>query len=731
MSDGAGRPRGAAIWMQTVSLCLLLVVVGVRPLVSESYDSAASAIARAVEELADPSPARTLFFDFCILLATALWSLCFAIDAGVRYRRTGLEWGLAVLFVGAVVSCLCAGNRRLAINGAIDWLCLPILTVVLVQVLHSPWRRRLAVALILGSSAVNAAQCYEQSLVGFQETIEQYEARKVEFWQRQGVDLDSTTVEAFERRLRARESGGFFAHSNVAGAYLVLSLFGGLSVMRLGGTVSLLGGLLLAVLAGAVYLTGSLGALAGGAFGLVLFAFGQWKSEWLGLRRRMVFWIGWLAAAVVVAAVIGHGLYHDSLPGWSLTFRWQYWKATVQLIADHFWTGVGRENFGRLYTAYKDIASPEEVTNPHNFLLQAFAEFGVFGFMGLLLMLIGVTWRAAGVTSDGPRASGDHSDTGRTRIFIYGTGIGTMVILLRCLLLGTSDPNFVYYSAVTAALVWFPAFLLMAWLPLAITRTAALSAGLIAFLAQDMISFALFVPASATTFFAMLAIWLSTFEQDTEPRISKRAIPRHIVAAVVAVVVLGFAALFLAPVVRARSALKVAGRSNQAGNIAQADRAYAKAQQADPLDPTPWIEHARVLAERHSVESLTLALHALAEARRRDPHLISIPRNESFIHSALATMTGDGPHYFSAIESARAALALYPQDPHGLVRLADTEAQAGRALSRPDLISTAIEHYRAALALDGKRLEWETIQRFRPRMVAEIEKKIRDLESLP
>lgn len=731
MSNGADGPRGAAIWMQTVSLCLLLVVVGVRPLTTETYDSAASAITRAVEELADPSPARTLSFDLCILLATAIWSLSFAFDARVRYRRTGLEWGLAALVVGAVVSCFFAGNRRMAINGAVDWLCLPILTVALVQVLRSPWRRRLAVAVILGSAAVNAAQCYEQSFVGFQETIEQYEARKVEFWQRQGVDLDSTTVEAFERRLRAREAGGFFAHSNVAGAYLVLSLFAGLSLMRFGGTVSLLSGSLLAVLAGAVYLTGSLGAMAGGALGFALLALGQWKSEWLGLRRRMVFWIGWLAAVAVVAAVIGHGLHHDSLPGWSLTFRWQYWKATVQMIADHFWTGVGRENFGRLYTAYKDIASPEEVTNPHNFLLQALAEFGVFGFVGFLLMLFGVTWRAAGVTSDGPHAGGYHYDVERRRVFIYGAGIGAIVILLRCLLLGTSDPNFVYYSAVTAALVWFPAFLLLAWLPLAITRAAVLSAGLVAFLAQDMISFALFVPASATTFFAILAIWLSTFRHDPEARVSKLAIPRHIVVAVVAVIVLGFSALFLVPVVRARSALKEAGRLNQSGNFAEADRAFARAQQADPLDPTPWIEHARILAERHSVESLTLALHALAEARRRDPHLISIPRNESFIQSALATMTGDGPHYLSAIESARAALALYPQDPHGLVRLADTEADAGRALSQSDLISTAIEHYRAALALDGKRLEWETIQRFRPRMVAEIEEKIRDLESLP
>ena len=80
-------------------------------------------------------------------------------------------------------------------------------------------KNKTPIAAILASASVNAVQCYEQYFLGFAETIEQYEAGKEDFWAKQGVDLNSTTVDAFERRLRAREASGFFAHSNVAGAY--------------------------------------------------------------------------------------------------------------------------------------------------------------------------------------------------------------------------------------------------------------------------------------------------------------------------------------------------------------------------------------------------------------------------------------------------------------------------------------------------------------------------------
>ena len=56
--------------IENASLLTLLVVIGLRPLVSESYDSAGQAITAALETVADPSPLRTIIFDVAILVAS-------------------------------------------------------------------------------------------------------------------------------------------------------------------------------------------------------------------------------------------------------------------------------------------------------------------------------------------------------------------------------------------------------------------------------------------------------------------------------------------------------------------------------------------------------------------------------------------------------------------------------------------------------------------------------------
>ena len=736
-------------WLRAISLFMLLSVVALRPLVAETYDSAGNSIGRAIEVLADPSPARTLGFDLAILIPPCLWLLSSALDRGVRYRWTGLEIGFVLLSIAGVVSCYYAGNKRLAINGTLDWLCFPILTIMLVQLLRTQWQRRLVLAAILASATVNAAQCYEQYFMGFAETIEQYEASKEEFWAKQGVELDSTTVDAFERRLRARETTGFFAHSNVAGAYLMLCAFAamGLIVSQLRRvrevSVNLLEGLafmgavfLTLALIVAIFLTGSTGAIVAGIAGLALLSFAWWKSGWIASHRRAVFWISWTTVVAGFAAVIGHGLYHDSLPGWSLTFRWQYWKATAAMIADHFWTGVGRENFGRHYTFYKDIASPEEVSNPHNFLLQAFAEWGVLGFVAVVVMLVGVTHLVARSTP-GPV---EHRPAGTSQpknYFWWATGLTIVAVLGRAFLLGTNDPNYVYYAATTTGLIWLPAFLVFCPTgenqnpirPVALSF--ALGAGLFAFLLQDMISFALFIPASATTFFALLGIWITERKAEFEsspPRNSLRRLP--LLAAAVAMTSAYFGWVFM-PVARANYHLKEAARLRQAGGDKdRLDQSFQAAASADPLDPTPEVQQAEWLASLGDEVSLRAAFLALDEGLDLDYRSLSLHRRKTQLHLAIAHRSSGPQDYLSAVDAARRALALYPQDPAGLVTLADTEFMAGRELQSKELLLEAIRHYREALALDEKRLEWETIQRFRPRVVEEIHAKIRRAESM-
>ena len=101
--------------------------------------------------------------------------------------------------------------------------------------------------------------------------------------------------------------------------------------------------LVVAAMLVAIGLTKSLGgfvSLGAGVLSLVVLM--VWR-RWIDGHRRTVFALGWVGFVIGVVAVVGHGNYHGSLPGASLNFRWQYWTASADMVADHPWTGVGRE----------------------------------------------------------------------------------------------------------------------------------------------------------------------------------------------------------------------------------------------------------------------------------------------------------------------------------------------------------------------------------------------------
>ncbi|MDO8632375.1 MAG: O-antigen ligase family protein, partial [Phycisphaerales bacterium] len=702
-----------------------------RPLVAESYDSAGNPVTRAVDEIRDPSPARTLGFDLLILIAGCGWLAVHASDRSRRYRWTGLEVGGVFVAVAGVISCVFAGNRRLAINATVDWLCLPVLAIVLVQLLRERTRRGLLIAAVSASACVQAAQCYEQYFVGFAETRAEYEKHKAEFWAKQGVDLDSSKVETYERRLNANEAFGYLPHSNLTASYLALCGFAGAGVavarvrqrprsdiewLVAAGTVLLVGAIF-----GALVLTKSAGAMIAAGAGAVLWIGLRRLAPWIEAHRRRAVLMGWACVAAVAVTVVGHGVYHESLPGWSLTFRWQYWTTSAEMIADHPWTGVGRENFGRHYLQFKSIESPEEVSNPHNPLVQAAADWGVIGLIGVVVMLIGGSWAAARPASRKTR-EGDGDELRKVaKAVAWAIGLLAIITLLRLPLLGTSDPNFLFYSTMTVGLCWIIGFAVFGWSNSTVTSdlrstggqaasgtrvargesrgselNTAIGVGLFALLLHETINFALFVPATATTFFALLAVWLSGRELHESPKdllaYRSRMCWLILAGAIAATAIVGWGIVL--PVSRAAGFMEIAKDASarpQTGPIEQHPtfRAFVTAAQADPLDPTPWIEKARWLARAGGESSVRGAIESLRQGIVRDPFNASYQRAEAQLYLSLAETTHERGDYASAIEAEKAALALYPGDPSGLVSLGDTLLAAGEALESDELLREA------------------------------------------
>ena len=77
--------------LENLSLFLLLAVVGLRPLISESYDLAGTDLTSALPGVADPLPILTLILDAVILSAALLWGSPAAWVRAPAYRWTGLE----------------------------------------------------------------------------------------------------------------------------------------------------------------------------------------------------------------------------------------------------------------------------------------------------------------------------------------------------------------------------------------------------------------------------------------------------------------------------------------------------------------------------------------------------------------------------------------------------------------------------------------------------------------
>ncbi len=134
----------------------------------------------------------------------------------------------------------------------------------------------------------------------------------------------------------------------------------------------------------AAYLTPVIGAAA-------LWGLAHFGARLAQLGRRAYF-MGVGLFLLGIAAVVGHGIAHGTLPTDSMAFRWNYWVASARLFKAHPFIGVGWDNFGAQYLAYRLPVAPEEIRDPHNFLVRAFVELGIVGGGFLVAWLARWVW---------------------------------------------------------------------------------------------------------------------------------------------------------------------------------------------------------------------------------------------------------------------------------------------------------------------------------------------------
>lgn len=727
-------------WIQLICLAVLLAIVGLRPLIGESFRASGMRMTAALVGASDPWAATTLILDAIIMGAAAV-TLVFGRQRRSENRDLLLKIGVGVWLLSVVISTCAATEIRPAINASFNLLAAIALCFTLVGLLDTAWKLRLAVCVVVASASVYAATCMDEYAT-FDETEARYMQSREAFWAKQGVPLDSPRVHSFEGRMRARETGGFFAHSNLAGGYLVLGGFAALALAAAGWRIRRRRGLAIATaLVTAVFifigagLTHSAGSLAGGLVGACVLALRFWRRNWF-VRRERVLLVGWMLVLAAIAAAVVIGFVRGGLPGASLDFRWRYWTASLDMFADHWATGVGAENFGDNYLGYKPITSPEEIKNPHNVLVHVATEYGALGLAGVLIMLVG---GSIAVTRHVNLAADDQSQTEAQlppRVWVlWCVGLAFAVFFPRMWLLFSRDPNYLFYMTAMGAIVWCAAFLLNGLSVRGYLArgemsdlAAAVNCGLLAFLVQETANFALFIPGGRATFFSLVAVSMATgrlSNRDVESNANARAVGLKIGGAAL---IVALTVWIVAKPIRMEVSLRQARYAVRAGAVVDAIEHYHRAVAIDPWDSAAAAELGRFLAgiapsTPDPLATFSDAIDQMSVAIERAPLKTTHLRSRMRMFTARGLLGGGRADFVAAVADARKLIELYPARPRSYVDLARVLELTGDQAA----LSEAIDQLAFARELDEKRLPTEVLRRLTPREKREIDERIEGL----
>lgn len=740
---------GAALWLERGAFFALLLIVGMRPLLSETYESGEGLFADYVRSATITTPATTAGFDLVIWLAAGVAALAGVIHHNGdttrnRWRWTGLEIGWLIMVMAAAASTVwAASNKRLAMNASVDWLTIGALAMTLARLC----RERLRIALLLGVVAAAGAASAVKSAVQvgseYRLTREDYEQNKDRLWR--DVPPDDPRRLLYEHRLAANEATGFLAFANAEGSLLMLCGFAaaaasGLTGLRWARWALRAGGV---AMVAAVLLTGSKGAFLAAICGAMLLLVLHLLRGRLRRRWRAALTGGWAAVLLAAAGVTGLGLARGGLPGASLAFRWDYWRVTTTIIGEHPIVGVGALNFDRAYLPHKPIQFPEEIRDPHNFVLAIWAQWGTLGLVGMVVAAVGasivVARRWARVEASGLADGSPVTDAGRNTLgpWVLGTIAGFVALrlwVMRGLLATETGQATIFVDLVQYVGVWAVAFTVVSAVASRDGRRGGMNwrlivlCGVAAFLLHNTVDFAIFVPGAVTVFAALVGMLLAEGSaQDSGFRVQGSGGGAGDVAwrswnavAPLVVAIAGLLAtlvLVFGPVSRSAEALSRA----RGAALDVAAGYYAEAAAADPFDPVPFSELAERIACEPTPERVDAALAALNQAVQRDPLQAGLHRWLAQFHDLRYRMNGTESDLHAAIASARRVLELYPQSPDEHLNLAAVLAHAAAATGRLGWADEARAEYVRALELDRVRPGLREVRKWSPQRRAEIE----------
>ena len=388
--------RGA--WLTRAAFVVAATLVVARATMLETLRNPLEVYPGADSVPRGPGAGTGLVLDLLACLPALLVLARRVVDSDYRLRFGWSLTPLAGLAVWTIASVAWSGDRFAAAVSGFHWVGASVLLWSTAQLVRDWKHVRLVAAICFGLLLVQLGQGFYFRYVEHPELAAQWRADRAEILRQRGWEPDSFQAAQFERRILSGEVMGFTSSENSYGAVVVLLTFvaAGVLIQRLAdrdapGWAVVVAGAVLASLAMIAHLR-SRTAYATPVLGALTLASVWLLRPWLTRHARLAFAAGVAAVLLGFAAVAGHGLYHGSLPGDSLAFRWNYWSASARLLARHPLVGVGWENFGPHYLSVRLPVAAEEIRDPHNFIVRFATELGLVGLVLLMAWMV-LLWR--------------------------------------------------------------------------------------------------------------------------------------------------------------------------------------------------------------------------------------------------------------------------------------------------------------------------------------------------
>ncbi len=668
-----------------------------------------------------------------------------------------------LLALGLVISTVFATDKRVAINCASGLAVAVVLMHATYLLADRPWKIRLALIVLAALGAVFAEKTWMREMVEIDQTWEQYVETRGELWAKQGKELDDSAVKLFEARMLSRDNGGFFFHGNLGASYLATLFMVGLAgaVVRLSEPKSIYRTVWIVVqiavclfIASALVLTYSKGAMLAwgvGAFcAAVLFAF----RKRLARNFRVSAVVIGLLIAAVLAGVVGYGLVNDTLPTLSMAYRWQYWTASFDMFTDHAFTGVGAGNYGIYYLKYKLPEAVEEISSPHNFIVQGFCEYGLIGGLGFLLLPLAVFYhvgRYSCVKRDDVELRERNGPSAGATLMLILAGLAAVVLVFN----QTNMPNFAAQMAehLPYLLVFGFVAIILAFRGNELgpidngyvggSVTIFLTAALVVFAAGNLVNFTLFEPSMQFLFFFLAGLTLAAAKPAGGG--ASRCYNKHGIA-------LGICAALYIVYVAAPACIaeKAAAKSDQPPGQSDpsVDMAYLKLSELTdrysfdahlPAKAAGRLLELSQISKTNRNKTIGMAAEHLSKASSRAPDFYRFYRSQAQCYQILSLLEPEkaDSHFTKAEELYERAVALAPRSKMLQLSTALTYLQHADTVSaltherKLALVRKAEEHLDIAVRLNNALPE-DAIRRFNERESSHIthaRKRIDDLLS--